>query len=78
MNPGSVTSGPKIGDILHRSLVGGIVILSSYLIVSNVVMGTNFYNMHKEGQVRRSAREDREALERAALFEKPGNKNSDS
>lgn len=52
MNPGSASAGTKFGDILHRSLVGGIVILSGYLIVSNVVMGSNFYNMHKEGQVR--------------------------
>lgn len=52
MNPGSTTTGAKMADVLHRSLVGGIVILSGYLVVSNLVMGTNFYKLHKEGQVR--------------------------
>jgi len=52
MSSGASSSGTKIGDVLHRSLVGGIVIFSGYLVVSNLVMGVNFWNMHKEGQVR--------------------------
>ena len=52
MNPGNPAAGAKMADVLHRSLVGGIVLLSGYLVVSNLVMGANFWNMHKQGQVR--------------------------